>query len=134
VIDLAKKFFDIGVERVMIESEGITENVKKWRTDVIERILKELPLEKAMFEAADPQVFNWYITLLSCVCSKPISWSDVFTGTSANSASTSTSLSIIRRSSSSAASEWASGNGRYLWQDHNVPPVTHDGTPVRVAR
>lgn len=40
----------------MIESEGITENVKSWRTDVISQIMKALPQEKLMFEAADPQV------------------------------------------------------------------------------
>lgn len=45
----------------MIESEGITENVKSWRTDVISQIMKELPHERIMFEAADPKVFNWYI-------------------------------------------------------------------------
>lgn len=61
VINVAKRFIDAGVERMMIESEGITENVKSWRTDVIQSILKELPLEKVMFEAADPKVFNWYI-------------------------------------------------------------------------
>ncbi|KAI1455779.1 putative sulfonate biosynthesis enzyme [Annulohypoxylon moriforme] len=62
VINMAKRFVkDAGVERVMIESEGITENVKTWRTDVIQSILKELPLENVMFEAADPSVFNWYI-------------------------------------------------------------------------
>lgn len=62
VVNLAKRFIDeIGVERIMIESEGITENVKTWRTDVIQNILKELPSEKVMFEAADPAVFNWYI-------------------------------------------------------------------------
>jgi phosphosulfolactate synthase (CoM biosynthesis protein A) len=34
----------------MIESEGITENVKSWRTDVVSRIMKELPPERVMFE------------------------------------------------------------------------------------
>ncbi|KAI0106733.1 hypothetical protein F4814DRAFT_451945 [Daldinia grandis] len=52
---------DAGVERVMIESEGITENAQAWRTDVIQPILRELPLENVMFEAADPSVFNWYV-------------------------------------------------------------------------
>jgi len=46
---------------MMIESEGITQNVKSWRTDVIQSILRDLPLEKVMFEAADPPVFNWYV-------------------------------------------------------------------------
>ena len=45
----------------MIESEGITENVRSPRTDVIQAILQELPMERVMFEAADPKVFNWYI-------------------------------------------------------------------------
>lgn len=61
VVSLGKKFIDAGVERMMIESEGITENVKSWRTDVIQSILRDLPLDKVMFEAADPPVFNWYI-------------------------------------------------------------------------
>lgn len=61
LISAGKRFIDAGVERIMIESEGITENVTKWRTDVIQQILKELPAEKVMFEAAEPAVFNWYI-------------------------------------------------------------------------
>ncbi|KAF9262517.1 putative sulfonate biosynthesis enzyme [Marasmius fiardii PR-910] len=61
VLNMAKRFIDAGVERMMIESEGITENVKSWRTDVIQAILRDIPIEKVMFEAADPKVFNWYI-------------------------------------------------------------------------
>ncbi|KAM0075432.1 hypothetical protein ACKRZS_012522 [Fusarium odoratissimum] len=61
IIHMGKRFIDAGVERIMIESEGITENVKSWRTDVIQQILRELPQEKVMFEAADPKVFNWYV-------------------------------------------------------------------------
>ncbi|KAL0257351.1 hypothetical protein SLS55_008162 [Diplodia seriata] len=62
VTNLAKRFVrEAGVERCMIESEGITENVTKWRTDVIQQILREVPLENVMFEAADPKVYNWYI-------------------------------------------------------------------------
>jgi phosphosulfolactate synthase (CoM biosynthesis protein A) len=46
---------------IMIESEGITENVETWRTDVVARIINAIGLEKPMFEAADPAVFDWYI-------------------------------------------------------------------------
>jgi phosphosulfolactate synthase (CoM biosynthesis protein A) len=46
---------------IMVESEGITENVRTWRTDVAARIIGALGLEKVMFEAADPPVFSWYI-------------------------------------------------------------------------
>ena len=51
VIDIARRFVDMGVERMMIESEGITESVRQWRADVIQAILRELPMEKVMFEA-----------------------------------------------------------------------------------
>ncbi|KAM0421497.1 hypothetical protein ACHAPT_010670 [Fusarium lateritium] len=61
MINMGKKFIDAGVERIMIESEGITENVTSWRTDVIQQVLRDLPAEKVMFEAADPEVFNWYV-------------------------------------------------------------------------
>ena len=46
---------------IMIESEGITENVKTWRTDVPPKIIDALGLDKVMFEAADPEVFGWYV-------------------------------------------------------------------------
>lgn len=57
----AKRFLDAGAYMVMIESEGITENVQVWRTDVPAKIVDALGLEKVMFEAADPEVFAWYI-------------------------------------------------------------------------
>ena len=57
----AKRFIEAGAQMIMIESEGITENVKVWRTDVVARIINALGLEKVMFEAADPEVFAWYI-------------------------------------------------------------------------
>jgi phosphosulfolactate synthase (CoM biosynthesis protein A) len=46
---------------IMIESEGITENVRNWRTDVVAEIISALGTDKVMFEAADPAVFDWYI-------------------------------------------------------------------------
>lgn len=57
----ARQFLEAGAHMIMIESEGITENVKTWRTDVVARIINALGLEKVMFEAADPNVFSWYI-------------------------------------------------------------------------
>ena len=45
----------------MIESEGITENVDPRRTDVPARLIDEIGMEKLMFEAADADVFAWYI-------------------------------------------------------------------------
>ena len=61
VIARGKRFLEAGAYLLMIESEGITESVKTWRTDVVSRIADGLGLEKVMFEAADPDVFEWYI-------------------------------------------------------------------------
>lgn len=60
-IGQARRFLDAGAYMIMIESEGITENVKTWRTDAAAKIIGALGLEKVMFEAADPEVFAWYI-------------------------------------------------------------------------
>jgi phosphosulfolactate synthase (CoM biosynthesis protein A) len=57
----ARRFLDAGASLIMIESEGITENVDSWRTDVLVRIVAELGLERLIFEAADPDVFGWYV-------------------------------------------------------------------------
>jgi phosphosulfolactate synthase (CoM biosynthesis protein A) len=46
---------------MLIESEGIMENVKAWRTEVPAKMVDALGPEEVMFEAADPEVFAWYI-------------------------------------------------------------------------
>ena len=60
-IGQARRFLEAGAYQIMIESEGITENVRTWRTDVVARIVNALGLERVMFEAADPEVFAWYV-------------------------------------------------------------------------
>jgi phosphosulfolactate synthase (CoM biosynthesis protein A) len=60
-IQQAKRFINAGAYMIMIESEGITESVKTWRTDAVSKIIDALGLEKVMFEAADPDVFAWYV-------------------------------------------------------------------------
>jgi len=60
-VQQAKRFVEAGAYMIMIESEGITENVTTWRTDVVSKIINAIGLEKPMFEAADPEVFAWYI-------------------------------------------------------------------------
>ncbi|HYZ75728.1 MAG TPA: phosphosulfolactate synthase [Chthoniobacterales bacterium] len=57
----AEKFLDAGAYMIMVESEGITENVKRWRTEIPSHFINELGLENLMFEAADPEVFAWYV-------------------------------------------------------------------------
>ena len=60
-IEVARRCLDAGAYMVMIESEGITEQVRAWRTDVVGKITAALGTEKVMFEAADPAVFAWYV-------------------------------------------------------------------------
>ncbi|HVR30059.1 MAG TPA: phosphosulfolactate synthase [Thermoanaerobaculia bacterium] len=57
----AKRFLEAGAYMIMMESEGITENVAQMRTEVPARFIAELGLERLMFEAADPAVFAWYV-------------------------------------------------------------------------
>ncbi|KAH9575678.1 hypothetical protein CY35_01G123300 [Sphagnum magellanicum] len=61
VIRRAERFLEAGADAVLIDSDGITENVGNWRTDVIAKVIERLGLEKIMFEAADPRVFEWFI-------------------------------------------------------------------------
>jgi phosphosulfolactate synthase (CoM biosynthesis protein A) len=61
LIARAERLLDAGADILMIESEGITENVASWRTDVVGRIVDALGLGKVMFEGADPEVFEWYV-------------------------------------------------------------------------
>jgi phosphosulfolactate synthase (CoM biosynthesis protein A) len=60
-IQQARQYLGAGAQLIMIESEGITENVRTWRTEVPARIANALGLDKVMFEAADPEVFAWYV-------------------------------------------------------------------------
>ena len=60
-VSRARRYLDAGAYMIMLESEGITESVKSWRTDVPTRFVNSLGLEKVMFEAAEPEVFQWYI-------------------------------------------------------------------------
>ena len=60
-VQRARRFLDAGAYMIMIESEGITESVNTWRTDIPAKFANVLGLEKVMFEAAEPEVFQWYI-------------------------------------------------------------------------
>jgi len=61
LVDRANQALNAGAEIIMIESEGITENVTEWNTGAVAAIINGVGLEKVMFEAADPQVFEWYV-------------------------------------------------------------------------
>jgi phosphosulfolactate synthase (CoM biosynthesis protein A) len=57
----ARRALDAGAYIIMIESEGITENVVEWNTGAAASIISGVGLERVMFEAADPPVFEWYL-------------------------------------------------------------------------
>ena len=59
----AKAYLDAGAYMLMLESEGITEDLppEKWRTDIIKKAIDMFGVEKWMFEASDPKVFKWYL-------------------------------------------------------------------------
>lgn len=60
-ISLARRALDAGAEFIVLESEGVTESVKVWRTDVPAALADAIGIEKIIFEAAEPKVFEWYI-------------------------------------------------------------------------
>jgi phosphosulfolactate synthase (CoM biosynthesis protein A) len=61
MIQQAEQLLEAGADIIMIESEGITESVRQWRSDVPGKVAGALGVEKVMFEAADPAVFAWYV-------------------------------------------------------------------------
>jgi len=61
VIRRARACLDAGADILMIESEGLTENVETRRTDLVSEITEGVGLSKLMFEAAEPEVFEWYV-------------------------------------------------------------------------
>ncbi len=60
-IELARRCLEAGADMIMIESEAITEQVEQWDLSVIPPIVDALGLENVMFEAAEPEAFDWYI-------------------------------------------------------------------------
>jgi phosphosulfolactate synthase (CoM biosynthesis protein A) len=60
-IEEGRKHLDAGADLLMVEAEGITEEVEEWRTDVAYRVANELGTESLVFEAPGPEMFEWYI-------------------------------------------------------------------------
>ncbi len=60
-IEEGKRHLDAGAEHLMVEAEGITEEVLEWRTDVAYQIAEGLGIENLVFEAPGPDMFEWYI-------------------------------------------------------------------------
>jgi phosphosulfolactate synthase (CoM biosynthesis protein A) len=62
-VRLGKRHLDAGATMLMVESEGITEDVTEWRPEVVSTIVEGIGLDRLMFEAADPRAFAWYVRL-----------------------------------------------------------------------
>ena len=60
-ISLARRALDSGAQFIVLESEGVTESVKVWRTDVPAALADAIGIERIIFEAAEPKVFEWYV-------------------------------------------------------------------------
>lgn len=60
-ISLARRALDAGADMIVLESEGVTESVRTWRTDVPAALADAIGIDRILFEAAEPQVFEWYI-------------------------------------------------------------------------
>lgn len=61
LIGAAAQCLNTGASIITIESEGVTENANPWRADVAAKVINEVDMENAMFEATDTAVFEWYI-------------------------------------------------------------------------
>ncbi len=59
----AQAYLKAGAHILMIESEGLTEDLppEKWRLDIIKKLIDKLGYKNLMFEAADPPVFKWFL-------------------------------------------------------------------------
>lgn len=60
-ITRARRALDAGADTIILESEGVTESVTQWRTDVPAAFADALGIEQLMFEAGEPAVFEWYV-------------------------------------------------------------------------
>ncbi|HEY8474326.1 MAG TPA: phosphosulfolactate synthase [Natronosporangium sp.] len=60
-VSLARRALDAGADMIVLESEGVTESVTSWRTDVPAALADAIGIERVLFEAADPKVMEWYI-------------------------------------------------------------------------
>ncbi|MFW6385198.1 MAG: phosphosulfolactate synthase, partial [Halodesulfurarchaeum sp.] len=60
-IEEGRRHLEAGANLLMVEAEGITEEVVEWRTDVAHEIATGLGPENLVFEAPAPEMFEWYI-------------------------------------------------------------------------
>jgi phosphosulfolactate synthase (CoM biosynthesis protein A) len=59
----ANRHLDAGAYKIMVEAEGITEEVEDWRTDAVFEIADGVGMEKCVFEAPGPEMFEWYVKI-----------------------------------------------------------------------
>jgi len=62
-VDEANRHLDAGAYKIMVEAEGITEEVEDWRTDAVFEIIEGVGMENCVFEAPGPEMFEWYVKI-----------------------------------------------------------------------
>jgi phosphosulfolactate synthase (CoM biosynthesis protein A) len=62
-VEEAKRHLDAGAYKIMVEAEGITEEVEDWRTDAVFEIIEGVGMENCVFEAPGPEMFEWYVKI-----------------------------------------------------------------------
>lgn len=60
-IEEAERHLDAGAYKIMVESEGITEEVHEPRTDIAFELANGIGVDNCVFEAADPDTFEFYV-------------------------------------------------------------------------
>lgn len=60
-IEEGRRHLEAGADKLVVEGEGITENVPEWWTDVVYEIADRLGLENCVPEAPSPEMFEGYV-------------------------------------------------------------------------
>ena len=65
LLNQSKKFLNAGTWKILLESEGLTENISKenYRWNIIDNIISPLELSNFMVEADDQDVLSKYIEI-----------------------------------------------------------------------
>lgn len=61
LVQQAERFLKAGADVILVDSEGLTDGVDIWRTDIIASIVGHIGLERIMFTAGDTKAVEWFV-------------------------------------------------------------------------
>lgn len=61
IIYETEKCLEAGAWMVTIEEDGVFRYVDEWAYDLVFKLVRTVGIERVVFEASDPQVFNWLV-------------------------------------------------------------------------